>query len=188
MDQVDQGTQSVLDAHGQAHRVECMLISRRVCGDGERAAVVSKERLDPLPFPGLMHPARQRGVSRRRHPQRRFPPGLSTPETSATLSKTDQTQSGASHAPFSDFSRCHKEGKERFKILFPHLCRRGTRHRLQPRLGGQRHRAVGYQIFRGAQLRAHPSQPPHRHGRACAAVEAGRVVGDPGRSATSWPT
>ena len=44
-------SQSVLDAHGQAHRVECMLARRRLCGAGEAvgelAAVVGEDRLDP---------------------------------------------------------------------------------------------------------------------------------------------
>ena len=61
-----------------------------------------------------------------------------------------------------------------------HLRRRGVRHRLQPRLGGQGHAAAGHQGRGGAQLRAHPPQQPDRHGRAAAAVQGRRLVGDAG--------
>ncbi len=58
--------------------------------------------------------------------------------------------------------------------------RRGVRHRLQPRLGGQGHDAAGHPGRRRAQLRAHPPQQPDRHGRAAAAVQARRVLAEPG--------
>jgi hypothetical protein len=60
------------------------------------------------------------------------------------------------------------------------LCRRGIRHRLQPRLGGQGHAAAGHQGRGGQKLRAHPPQQPGGHGRAAAAVQGRRVLADAG--------
>ena len=56
------------------------------------------------------------------------------------------------------------------------LRRRGIRHRLQPRLGGQGHDAAGHQGRGRQELRAHPPQQPDRHGRAAAAVQGRRLV------------
>ncbi|GAB1382424.1 iron-regulated aconitate hydratase Acn [Burkholderiales bacterium] len=60
------------------------------------------------------------------------------------------------------------------------LCRRGVRHRLQPRLGGQGHAAAGHQGGGGQELRAHPPQQPGRHGRAALAVQGRPVLGGAG--------
>ena len=57
------------------------------------------------------------------------------------------------------------------------LRRRGIRHRLDARLGGQGHAAARHQGRGRAQLRAHPPQQPGRHGRAAAAVQGRRLVG-----------
>ena len=74
------------------------------------------------------------------------------------------------------------------------LRRRGIRHRLVARLGRQGHRAARHQGGRRAQFRAHPSQQPGRHGRAAAAVQRRRQLGDRSASTATkpstscWPT
>jgi aconitate hydratase len=58
--------------------------------------------------------------------------------------------------------------------------RRGVRHRLVARLGGQGHRAARGEGGGGAQLRAHPPLQPGRHGRAAAAVHRRRRLAGAG--------
>ena len=53
--------------------------------------------------------------------------------------------------------------------------RRGVRHRLLARLGGEGHPAPRRQGGDRAQLRAHPPRQPGRHGRAAAAVHRRRL-------------
>ena len=53
------------------------------------------------------------------------------------------------------------------------LRRRGIRHRLIARLGGQRHAAARREGGHREELRAHPPLQPGRHGRAAAAVQGG---------------
>src|SRR5690606_14505825 len=60
------------------------------------------------------------------------------------------------------------------------LRRRGIRHRLVARLGGQGHAAARREGGRRTQLRAHPPIEPGRHGRAAAAVPRRTGLGDAG--------
>ena len=52
-----------------------------------------------------------------------------------------------------------------------HSRRTGIRHRLFARLGRERHEPARRESRRRAELRAHPSQQPRRHGRAAVAVQ-----------------
>ena len=52
-----------------------------------------------------------------------------------------------------------------------HHRRTGIRHRQFARLGGERHEPARRESRRRAELRAHPSQQPRRHGRAAVAIQ-----------------
>ena len=63
------------------------------------------------------------------------------------------------------------------KVPARRLCRARIRHRLVTRLGGQGHEASGRARRRRAELRAHPSLEPRRHGRAAARLRGGDELG-----------
>ena len=83
-------------------------------------------------------------------------------------------------------SRCYQPGGEQMPIYDAamtlhrgghadgRLRRRGVRHRLVARLGGEGHAAPRREGGHRAQLRAHPPLQPGRHGRAAAAVQGQR--------------
>ncbi len=54
----------------------------------------------------------------------------------------------------------------------------GIRHRLQPRLGGERHAAARCPGRDRAEFRAHPSLQPRRHGRAAAGLRGRHLLAD----------
>ena len=61
-----------------------------------------------------------------------------------------------------------------------HPGRARIRHRLQPRLGGERDQAAGSARGGGGELRAHPPVQSGGHGRAAAAISRWRERADPG--------
>ena len=90
---------------GQAH-AGCLTLPKRDClgGPSSRAAGCGCAR----GFSGPMDAALWQGVTRRRHPQRRFSAGLSTPNRSAL-------HSNAVGRRVLPFSGCHGQGKGAFE-------------------------------------------------------------------------